>query len=83
MSRIEEMYAKVGFEDQGEVLTILTRYEILKAACHLGLKHCVSRASEEYYKWMLEPIPDFNNPYVFIFSNFFKTHFTLSEFHQI
>lgn len=54
----------MGFEDQGDVLTKLTRYEILKAACHLGFKHCIGMASQEYYRWMLEANPDINNPYV-------------------
>jgi hypothetical protein len=52
----------VGFEDQGDMLTKLMRYEILKAACHLGFKHCIAMASQAYYNWMLEANPDINNP---------------------
>jgi hypothetical protein len=61
-TRIEKIYAQVGFEDQGDVLTMLLRNEILKAACHLGIKDCIHKATQEYFKWTLEANPDINNP---------------------
>ena len=52
----------MGFEDQGDELTMLTRFEVLKVACHLGIKDCVNKAIREFFKWTLEANPDINNP---------------------
>jgi len=61
-AKIENMYAQLGFEDKGDVLTILSRYEILNAACHLGIKTCISNAIAKYHMWIHEANPDINNP---------------------
>lgn len=61
-TRIEAIYGNVGFEDQGDELTMLTRFEVLKVACHLGIKDCVNKAIGEFFKWTLEANPDINNP---------------------
>lgn len=65
-SKIESMYDRLGFDDTGDVLTILNRYEILKAACHLGIKDCVSKAIAKFHMWIHEANPDINNPWVLV-----------------
>lgn len=62
ISKIEGIYERLGFEDTGDALTMLTRYEIVKAACHLGIKDCVSNAIAKFHMWIHEAMPDMNNP---------------------
>ena len=62
MKKIKNIYNHLGFEDTGDVLTKLNRYEILKAACHLGMKECVSSSIAKYHMWMHEANSDVNNP---------------------
>ncbi|CRK96557.1 CLUMA_CG010037, isoform A [Clunio marinus] len=61
-SRIENIYNRLQFEDTGDVLTMLNRYQILKAACHLGMKDCVTNAIIKFHTWVHEANPDINNP---------------------
>lgn len=62
LRNIENVYAEVGFQDIGDLLTVLKRVDILNAACHLGMKDCVSNCMRQYYNWMNEANPDINNP---------------------
>ncbi|KAG5672285.1 hypothetical protein PVAND_002422 [Polypedilum vanderplanki] len=61
-SRIENIYEQLGFEDRGDILTMLSRHEILKAACHLGIPDCIANSIKEFHKWKMEANPDINNP---------------------
>lgn len=64
IKKIENIYERLGFDDTGDVLKVLNRYEILKAACHLGIKDCVSNAIAKFHMWIHEANPDLNNPWV-------------------
>lgn len=61
--KIENIYNQLGFEDnEGDVLSVLNRYEVLKAACHLGIKDCVTKSITKFHMWIHEANPDRNNP---------------------
>lgn len=61
-TRIENIYNQLGFEDRGDILQKMSRYEILKAACHLGNRDCIANSIKEYHLWKMEANPDINNP---------------------
>lgn len=62
MNKIGNIYDRLGFDDTGDVLKSLSRFEILKTACHLGMKDCVSNSIAKFHMWIHEANPDINNP---------------------